>query len=332
MGVSLLPGVQPLSKITPQTFASGMITRANGNSPALLDRLRERNAWLLTLKDFGTILSQPQQRRDPILGELREIYDGKYNASFGTGVDIDWSGKLGMIVGATPAVDSQRRWSAELGERFIQYRPKVPDPKKVAKKAREVAGQEEALQEAIGQAYVTALEAAVEFSGKNEGRLITNEDLPDALALFVAEARRPVIHPTHYKYQVLPPEGPGRLVKVFAVVYQAAVICYAGDDAAAAALVCELALSSVPGRRGRLLRQLALSEDGVTAADMAGLLECDKETARRELRDLVAIRLAVSDSPVKTEIFKRSDPLLAYASSIFPDEDPAAAIRKLFDR
>jgi hypothetical protein len=337
MGLSAINGVHQISTVTPKTFASGMkMPQDNGRPPSLLTRLRQDGKWLLTVKDFGTIQSLPPLQRNPIYGQLGEIYDGRYDANFGTGVQVKWSGKLGMLVGATLAVDRQQKWSAELGERFVQFRPSSPEPSTVATKALGAAVKEKDRREALGNAYTEAFAEAKRLMRSRDSRYtkITPdiERLTTALAIFVAEARRPVQHDRFTRgYEALPPEGPARLVKVFVQLHTAAVVCYAGDREAAARLVSRIAVDSVPGRRGRLLRALARSPAGVTAPSMGKLLECDTETARRELEDLVIIGLAASSKPIETTIYKASTTLLKHARSAFPDREPVQALQKLFD-
>ena len=340
MGVSAIKGVHALSTVTPKTFASGMKPSEDAKKPpSLLERLLNEGKWLLAIKDFGTILSLPPLQRNPILGQLREIYDGKYNAHFGTGVAIDWQGKLGLLVGATPSVDRQYKWNAELGERFVQFRPSVPDPRKVALWAAVVASKEKERKAALRQAYRDAFAAALRITRNKEDRktYLRPEGylIGSALAQFVANGRRPVFRQRgafDTGYEVLPPEGPARLTKVFKQIHTAALICYDGDLDAATRLVARVAANSIPGKRGKLLRELARNPDGVTIRAMAAVLECDENTAQRELDDIVAIGFAERSQPAKTAIYSASARLLDYAAQVFLDEYEAEeALRKLFD-
>lgn len=337
MGIALLEGVHKLYKLTAQTFVSGMKRSSSASAPSLLQRLQEQGKWLITLKDFGTLQSLNPTARNEILGQLREIFDGQFGGSYGTGEDPDWDGKLGLLVGATPAVDSQHKWSAELGERFVQFRPEAADPSEVADKAEAVTEKQDELRRTIAVAYQQAFEEAMRLIASVGSVAITDRSRHAAkkLALFVADARRVVKRDSRSyssAYQVLPQEGPGRLVKTFRQLLAGALVCYGGDKDAAIQLVTRIAVDSVPGRRGRLLRELAISRDGVIVADMALLLECDPGTARRELDDLVAIKLAVKQKPLQTEIYKASETLGKHACKIVQMEDSAEALRKLFDR
>lgn len=334
-----IEGARHISSITANTFASGMTDQSEGeHPPSLLERMKEEGEWLLTMKDFGTIQSQPAESRQEIFGQLREIYDGKFNATYGTGAEVDWEGNLGILVGATPAVDRQWQWSAQLGERFVQYRPTRPDDEEVAWRAVEVTSEPDEQRRAIRDAYETAIQAVDEWL---DGEDPTNPDLSEngagtvvALAQLLAEARRPVQRIRGRKgHQVQPAEGPARLAKIFAQVYQAALICYGGDKDCARRFTARVAVDSVPGRRGKALRQLAAHEEGLTADRAKESLGCDKETARRELGDLAAIGLAEKQRRAKTDVFKASEKLLGLAQSVFPEaKNGQSALKKLCDR
>lgn len=336
-GLNGVKGVRHISSITASTFASGMMASAgSARAPSLLERMEKRGQWLLTLKDFGTIQSVQQETRNEIFGQLREIYDGQFDATYGTGVEINWKGKIGMLVGATPAVDRQYKWSAELGERFVQFRPTAPDPKAVSMMAVGAADQEDQKNDEIQDAYRTAFEELgdqLSGDGDTPGLSEDQRSIVAALARFTANARRPVRHQRGGGYQVLPPEGPARLAKVFVQLYEAALICLGEDDQLARRVVGRVTVDSIPGRRGKLLRALAEDPEGVSARSMSQWLGCDKETARKELEELEAIKLVDSIQPATTEVYKASDDLYAAAQGVYPDaKSGQEALRKLYDR
>ncbi len=341
MAMSSIKGVHMLSTITPKTFASGLKpTPGKSRAPSLLERLQAGNKRLLIFKDFGTILNLHPNDRNTIFAQLREIYDGRYSASFGTGIDIDWKGRIGVLAGATPNIDHAHRMNAELGERFVSYRPLVPDPGRVAMKALLVSGQEDERRAALQQAYRSAFGRATAAwqSLKRQGQLdVAPEAHPAIAALgeFVAAARRAVRHERSRwddTFEVLPPEGPARLLKVLNQLHRAAVICYGGNTEAAMRLTVRVGVDSLPGKRGVALRELARNQDGITANSLAGRLQCDAGTAARELKDLVAIGLVTKSVPVKTTLYEPSPLLLDFAARIYLDELPNEdALSKLFD-
>ena len=96
-----LSNIHPLSDLTAQTFASGMRAK---KEPSLLSKFEY--GTVLTLKDFTTILSMHRDKRHEILSQLREIYDGSYTKSWGTGKTLNWKGKVGLIAGVTTIIDT----------------------------------------------------------------------------------------------------------------------------------------------------------------------------------------------------------------------------------
>src|SRR4051812_15597453 len=82
---------------------------------------------ILAFKDLTTVLTMHREARAQIMGQLREVADGKTEKSFGNGLRIEWEGKLGFLAGVTPIIDEQHSFLAVMGERFVLYRmPEVP--------------------------------------------------------------------------------------------------------------------------------------------------------------------------------------------------------------
>jgi hypothetical protein len=92
MGSARLPEVQMLGGFTPHTFLSGFSGR---REPGLLEKLgetTEKNGKFITVgdaiflaKDFTTVLSMHREKRGEVLAQLREIHDGEFRLSWGTG-------------------------------------------------------------------------------------------------------------------------------------------------------------------------------------------------------------------------------------------------------
>ena len=211
--VSSVIGVYAVSKITENTLASGLVDGTqSGQPPSLLLRLRAQGKRLIAVKDLGTILSLPPLQRNPILAQLREVFDGKMNATYGTGVEVDWEGQLGFLAGATPAVDRQQKLQQELGERFFYYRPLTPDPQKVAMKALLRQSDERARRKALAAAYRSGFEASLEVRRRliaEKRDCLEAEAYPVIAALgeLVASARRAVRRERGWyddRFEVLP--------------------------------------------------------------------------------------------------------------------------------
>ena len=336
-----------LSKITPRTFASGMKVREedkgnNKKSPSLLERLKANDQWLVALKDFGSMSSLPWDAQAQIYAQLREIYDGKYNATWGTGEELDWDGKIAVFAAAIEDIDRGRTLRTSLGERFIQFRPRAAEPSRVSLKARIVAktpGEGErmktGLRNAYRDAFNQALDAAKELSEDAESGVM--ELRAEAVAELLAEARRDVYRrdgPYSSSFEVATPEGPARLTKILTSVARACHVCFGDNRDSGFHLLIRFALDSVtPGQRGKLLIMIAGAENGVTVTKASKFLRCDDNTGRRHLDDLVHIGLAASQSVGNTLVYTASARFADFAARIFLDEfEPADALKKLSHR
>lgn len=121
------------SKITPKTFLSGFVadkgTKPNANTKekSLLMELTSLGKNVLMFKDFTSVISMTPNDRSALIGDIREIADGKFSARFGTGESVKWRGKLGMIAGVTYSIDTLSSLNASLGERFLAWRMRNED-------------------------------------------------------------------------------------------------------------------------------------------------------------------------------------------------------------
>jgi hypothetical protein len=94
--------------------ATSRKSKAKGATGGLLRKLGDRG--ILVIKDVTTILSADRHTRGPVLGAIREIYDGRWERNVGSdgGQTLTWTGRL-VIVGAVTtawdtAIASSLRW------------------------------------------------------------------------------------------------------------------------------------------------------------------------------------------------------------------------------
>ena len=107
------PGVWALSSLTPQTLLSGF--ERKGEPASLLLQIGEFG--ILAFKDLTTVLTMHREARSQIIGQLREVADGKTEKSFGNGLRLEWTGKIGFLAGVTPIIDEQHVFLSTMGER-----------------------------------------------------------------------------------------------------------------------------------------------------------------------------------------------------------------------
>lgn len=116
--LSKSPLVESTTSLTPHSLVSGA-QNSNGVDPSLLPKL---NGRILVIKDFTTILSMHYSSRDEIFGVLRDVYDGRTEKVFGTGLKRTYNSHFGIIAGVTPKIEEFGVVHQSLGERFLKYR------------------------------------------------------------------------------------------------------------------------------------------------------------------------------------------------------------------
>jgi len=284
-------GVYPLSNLTAQTFASGYQTK--GEQPSLLLKL---DGKILTLKDFTTVLTMHRDKRGEILAQLREIYDGHYRKEFGNAKVVDWTGKLGLLAGVTPIIDTYHSVTQVLGERFLLYRLAAPDALAVARRSMRQQGHEPEMRREVREAVAAFLAAR-----PRPGRLEIPEPIEDklaALAVFTAKARSGVLwdHRGSDIEYVPEPEGPGRLAKQFATLVRGLAIVRRGGAVGETdyATVARVAHDSVPAYRAVMLDALVQAygaAEPLTTPGVAAATGYPTASARRYLLELAVTKV-----------------------------------------
>src|SRR5262249_43913746 len=112
LAASELPSVVPLGDFNERTLLSGFYGH---REPGLLEKIgktvQEGHVYTTTgdaifvCKDFTTVLSMRRETRAAILGQSREIHDGEFRRSFGTGETKIWRGRVSIVAAVTPALD-----------------------------------------------------------------------------------------------------------------------------------------------------------------------------------------------------------------------------------
>jgi hypothetical protein len=95
---------------------------------------------IIVFKDFTSILSMHRDPRAAVLAALREIYDGRWMRRLGVdgGTELKWEGKVALLAGCTPTIDSHHAVIGSMGERFVFYR--LPDLHEEAERAQTLHG------------------------------------------------------------------------------------------------------------------------------------------------------------------------------------------------
>jgi hypothetical protein len=285
------PAVWPLSSLTPQTLLSGFERKGKDKGPPASMLLQIGSFGILAFKDLTTVLTMHREARAQIIGQLREVADGKTEKSFGNGLRIEWEGKLGLIAGVTPVIDEQHAFLAVMGERFVLYRlPEVPR-REIAVRSLQRRGHELELRDRI---RTTVAEFLAGF------RSVDRLELPERfteplvrLADIVTRARSGVArdYQTRDILYLPEPEAPTRLAKQIAQL-MAAALTIGVDETEAWRLARKVGWDPVPAVRVAVIRLLS-RQDGneLTFADLEEKTGLPSTTVRRVVEDLVVLGL-----------------------------------------
>ncbi len=233
------------------------------------------------------MLTMHREARAQIIGQLREVADGKTEKSLGNGLRLEWEGKLGLVAGVTPIIDEQHSFLAIMGERFCLYRmPEVPRAD-IACRSLARRGHQLELRQRIRATVGDFLE---QF--RNCGRL----ELPDSfieplivLTDIVTRVRSGVARDGYTRellYQP-EPEAPTRLAKQLAQL-GAAALAIGVDEAEAWRLIRKLGWNSVPAVRCSVIDCLARQDEPIPLATIQEETGLPERTAARVAEDVVA--------------------------------------------
>ncbi|MBJ7605372.1 MAG: hypothetical protein JF885_03540 [Candidatus Dormibacteraeota bacterium] len=288
MSLSKQPDVHPAGPITEGALLSGTPKRERGNAKGGL--LREIGDFgILLVKDFGSVLSMNRDTRAQVLAALREVYDGSWTRHVGVdgGRTLHWEGKVGMVAGCTPIIDSHHGVMAAMGERFVFYRLPMTDQDGQARSALRHDGAERTMRADLAEASSLVLAAvdgdllAAPVSDEDRERLIR-------LATLAVRARSAVERdPRTREIELVPDaEAPGRLALILLRLLKA-LRALGAEDEAAWTVVQKCALDCVPAVRRQVAEiLLGLTEAGT--AEVATAIDYPTTTTRRALEDLTA--------------------------------------------
>jgi hypothetical protein len=122
--ISMLAYVVQAATLTPAGLLSGTPKnqKDKGAKGGLLRQMDDFG--IISLKDFGSILSMRPDAKAEVLAALREVYDGAWTRHLGTdgGKTLAWRGKVGLLFGSTGVIDSHYGVIGAMGDRFLMSR------------------------------------------------------------------------------------------------------------------------------------------------------------------------------------------------------------------
>ena len=282
-----LPKIYSVSLITPNTFLSGM---PGARDTSLLPKVSGK---ILVFKDWTSILSMQRDARAELFGQFREIHDGGLRKEFGNGQSREWKGKVSIIFACTEAVDINQQQYTHLGERFIYYRPVMPNRKEVARRSLKNSAKQEAMTHALQDAMYAFLKG-IDFAKYTD----LPELPPDVqeelvfLSNFCTMARSGVIRDLGPRKDVIfvpTAEMPTRILQQLSLLGSGAMIANGGhvlpEDIE---MLYKVALDSIP-RTNKIVIQEMAKGDRQSTASIATALGYPTDTIRIYLENLALL-------------------------------------------
>jgi hypothetical protein len=295
---SKLPRMFPTGVLTEAALLSGTASRDRGKA-ARGGLLRQIGAsGTILLKDFGSVLSMAREARTPMLAALREIYDGEWTRRLGVegGRTLTWRGKVALIGGCTPVIDSHHGVLTIMGERFLFYRVEGSDAPTQASRALAHGGREgemrgelaEAVNELFDRLTVPPMQAALDEAARS--RIIH-------LAVFAARCRSAVERDGYSREITLVPgaEAPARLALCLGRLL-AGLAGLGVDEATLWRVLSKVALDCMPALRRRIIHYFDQHPGAADTSAVSVAVRYPTGTTRRGLEDLAAYGVVERES------------------------------------
>ena len=303
-------GVRVVGALTVAALLSGTARkdRAKSATGGVLVEIGAQG--MLVVKDLGAILSLHRDTRAQVLQALRDVYDGRYNRDVGAdgGTKLEWKGRVGLLAGATSALDQAHAVLSALGERWLTLRlepGKETDMAKLTLRGVDTAAMRAELRDAV-QGYLGGVDDPVlRLLDEDE------EEMLAALSVLVCFARSPVERERDYKREIVlvhQPEGPGRVARQLHKLF----VSLEAMGVDAHETLVRVGLDSIPSPRREVLIHLLGAPHALTTANVARALHLPTVSARRALEELAAHQLLA----FKKDGAEENSPILWWANDV----------------
>lgn len=208
--------VHPVDNFTAGTFVSGFREEKGGKRKqddyGLLKKMMDGKPHIVTIGDFSTLLKGRYDVRDKVMSQLRKLYDGSFDATYGNNVEpFKWRGKLGLIACSTGVYDVEMPAQQAFGDRFLVCRSTPGDPVAVAEKAGRNAEESQVMRRELRGAMKKLDKVRLPTTGVKLP--LDVRELLSRLTAFVARARTQVPRDGKSREMIAVPEieGTGRM-------------------------------------------------------------------------------------------------------------------------
>lgn len=247
---------------------------------------------IFVFKDFTTLLSLREEERTEVIAQMREIYDGEWVRSTGSGSQT-WKGKVTCIACCTPALETAWGLKRDLGERFLTVKWGRTGSKELAKMAGKQRGREKEIRETTAQLSHQFLLSSPFRQLPLIPELIF--DKIASLSELVAVLRATVHRNPGGKREITGepiPEEPGRIHKSLSALVSshAALFRHSEVEEDDYRIARRVGLDSIPSNRFSIFRHLpSSSEEWVNTSTWAKSARVAASTLNWNAEELVAL-------------------------------------------
>jgi len=315
--LSGIPNSYLISNFTSKTLASGDKKAQNAS---LLNRIG--NFGYLLFKDFTTILSLHPHDKPEIFAQLREIHDGKYSKTFGNGVEIDWNGKIGVILGCTHIIERYTKDLIALGERFLtcqitdmkddENETNVLDMALEDKANDQEEEEKNEFKESVTQFFNTKLSDAFDKNFKFDDE---TKNILKTCSRFIARVRAGVVRDSYEKDSILAkpcPESPARIAKQLREILRGLLIIDSVDKPTKQhyLYLLKIAIDTVPSIRIDIITNIPI-DDHINQANLGRASGYDEKSKqfRRHIEDLTKLGVIERSKPKNEVEIRLTDPI-----------------------
>jgi len=296
------PRVYSLDKITPATLVSGLSKKdkETGDPIPVAGLLKYLDGKTLVIKDFTTMLSMPNDMRNEIYGQLRSIYDGYYEAGFGSlPQPIRVKADIGLILCVTPIIDKYTQAHTSLGERLLKIR-QHPDPVKTTDKSIQNLGKENEMRFQLQNAVAYYLQS------------LDTENTPEVPTQYLSDISkiaqltalgRSHVYCDYYQGKIVTieqtePEVPTRLVKQLRKLAILLAIVRKKGEVTVAEMqsVVRVAFDTFHPERYAILDVIYRSKEPLTSGTIASISGIHPQTCYNTLQQMIVLKLVYEES------------------------------------
>lgn len=298
--LELMPGKKVsffISDLTENTLASGF--KSSSGESSLLTQMPFGGMFIF--KDFTSLLTKRSEARDAIMGQLREVYDRKFDKKTGNKQDVEWKGKIGALAGVTTAVHEYMATMSVMGDRFIMYSIVQPERMELLRfvmnlrtngnvQEAKIAAAKELLHSYLRQCLPYTKTAQLDMKEADRDSLMNVAD-------FATKVRSGVIIDDRTKQVQFVPEAemPTRLIEQLLSLGTALSLMHSMDKQNSQLtdddmdLLYKIAFDSIPIKRRWALRELATYVAGVSTAGLATKIGYETSVVGQWLAQLNAL-------------------------------------------